>query len=69
PSHQSASILEFLPEDASNLVDLSNQDIMITESTSITGSMKIMASKEVLDYVREMIDYSYKKNKFIRFKI
>ncbi|MEM4385264.1 MAG: hypothetical protein QXD03_01815 [Candidatus Anstonellales archaeon] len=69
PSHQSASILEFLPEDASNLIDLSQQDIIITESTSIVGSMKIKASKEVLEYVREMIDYSYKKNKFIRFKI
>lgn len=67
PSHQSATVMEFLPEDASDLISLDM--VGLTESVTYSSDGIRIVGPGITEYIREMLEYSYRKNRFITFKI
>jgi len=71
PSHQNATILEFLPEDVSNLQSLTNQESSLIEEacTCLTcdNVQPVSTIQEALDYVTTLVEEAYSSGKLIRF--
>lgn len=71
PSHKSATILEFLPEDVSNLTSLLPQETtMITEACScITcDNVNPMSSiQEALEFLNTIVEDAYSSTRLVRF--
>jgi len=70
PSHKTATILEFLPEDVNLIGDDSSS--LITEDIdefSIRNNINIIKNTDTRQFVKQLLEHSYNSNKFIRFKI
>ena len=66
PSHGTARVMDFLPEDVSPLVDELDKANVLLESD---GASDIMCSSNyVREYVNSLIFDAYKKQKVIAFK-